>query len=208
MERVEFGGFGDSWKGMIDGSVDAAFASTNSGRAYEAESGPRGVYWPPIDPENAEGFARMAEVAPFFSPMVATVGAGIDGTDGAPTAGFAYPVLMTYAEQDADLVYNMTKAMFELLRRLRGEAPGIDGWALDQQTSLGGPVPRGCDPLLQGGRRLERGGAEAQRHAHRPPGCAAAAWEELKAEDPDDWEQAWEQKRRDALSAGGFSVVF
>jgi hypothetical protein len=34
------------------------------------------------------------------------------------------------------------------------------------------------------------------------------AWEELKAEDPENWEEAWTQKRRDALSAGGFSVVF
>jgi TRAP transporter TAXI family solute receptor len=134
VEVVEFGGFGDSWAGMIDGSVDAAFASTNSGRAYEAASGPRGVYWPPIDPNNAEGLARMQAIAPFFSPMLAKVGATIDDTDGSPTAGYAYPVLMTYAVQDADLTYNMTKAMDVYFDSYKGNAPGINGWALDKQN--------------------------------------------------------------------------
>ncbi|MEO0359848.1 MAG: TAXI family TRAP transporter solute-binding subunit, partial [Pseudomonadota bacterium] len=59
VEKVEFGGFGDSWKALTNGQVDAAFASTNSGRAYEAAAGPRGLVWPPIDPANAEGIARM-----------------------------------------------------------------------------------------------------------------------------------------------------
>jgi hypothetical protein len=35
-----------------------------------------------------------------------------------------------------------------------------------------------------------------------------AAWEELKAEAPDNWEEAWDAKRRSALEAGGFAVVF
>ncbi len=47
VERVDFGGFGASWTGLIEGQVDAAFASTNSGKAYEAEAGPRGLFWPP-----------------------------------------------------------------------------------------------------------------------------------------------------------------
>ncbi|HET7409888.1 MAG TPA: TAXI family TRAP transporter solute-binding subunit, partial [Paracoccaceae bacterium] len=101
VERVEFGGFGASWDGMIDGSVDAAFASTNSGRTYEAASSPRGLVWPPIDPSNEEALQRMQAIAPFFTPMTATVGANIDDVEGGvPTAGYAYPVLMTYAEQE------------------------------------------------------------------------------------------------------------
>jgi uncharacterized protein len=134
VERVEFGGFGDSWNAMIDGSTDAAFASTNSGKAYEAASSPRGVFWPPIDPANEEGLKRMRAIAPFFTPMHASVGAAIDGTDGVDTAGYAYPVLMTYADQDADLAYNMTKAMVDLFADYSGKAPGIDGWSIDLQN--------------------------------------------------------------------------
>ncbi len=209
VEVVEFGGFGDSWAGMIDGSVDAAFASTNSGRAYEAESGPRGVYWPPIDPNNAEGLARMQSIAPFFAPMTAVVGAGIDGTDGVPTAGYAYPVLMTYAEQDADLAYNMTKAMHVYFDKYDGNAPGIGGWALDKQNF------QWVAPYHEGAiRYYEEIGAwsdEAQAHNDNLIARQAAlmkAWEELQAENPDDWEAAWNTKRREALEAGGFDVVF
>ncbi len=209
VERVEFGGFGDSWKGMIDGSVDAAFASTNSGRAYEAASGPRGVYWPPIDPADTEAMARMHSVAPFFSPMVAKVGATIDGTDGAPTAGYAYPVLMTYAEQDADLTYNMTKAMSELFEGYKGKAPGINGWALDKQNF------QWVAPYHEGAIRYytEIGQWDAAAQAHNDnliarQGALMKAWKELEAEAPSDWEAAWDAKRREALKAGGFAVVF
>ncbi|WP_146346657.1 TAXI family TRAP transporter solute-binding subunit [Falsiphaeobacter marinintestinus] len=209
VERVEFGGFGDSWAGMIDGSVDAAFASTNSGRAYEAESGPRGVFWPPIDANDAAGLERMQEIAPFFSPMIATVGATIDGTPGTPTAGYAYPVLMTYAAQDEDLTYNMTKAMNVFFDGFAGNAPGINGWALDKQNF------QWVAPYHDGAIRYykEIGVWNDAAQAHNDTLIArqaalSAAWSELKAENPDNWAEAWDQKRRDALSAGGFGVVF
>lgn len=209
VEKVEFGGFGASWKGMIDGSVDAAFASTNSGRAYEAASGPRGVFWPSIDPANAEGLARMQEVAPFFAPMTAVVGANIDGTDGVATAGYAYPVLMTMAAQEADLAYNMTKAMHELFDGYKGKAPGIDGWALENQDyQWVAPYHDGAIKYYK-----EIGAWTDADQAHNDnliarQAALAAAWAELEAAEPADWQSAWEAKRREALAAGGFEVVF
>ena len=209
VEKVEFGGFGDSWKGLVNGQVDAAFASTNSGRAYEAEAGPRGLLWPPIDPNNAEGLARMREIAPFFATMTAKVGATIDGTDGAPTAGYAYPVLVAMDTQDADLVYNMTKAMIELYDGFKDGAPGINGWALDKQDF------EWVAPYHEGAVRYykEIGVWSDAAQAHNDNLVArqdalGAAWEELKAEAPADWDAAWAEKRKAALAAGGFAVVF
>ena len=209
VEKVEFGGFGASWKGMIDGSVDAAFASTNSGRAYEAESGPRGVYWPSIDPANTDGLAAMQAIAPFFQPMTAVVGAGIDGTPGVATAGYAYPVLMTMDGQDADLAYNMTKAMHELFDGYKGKAPGIDGWALDKQNY------QWVSPYHEGAIKYykEIGTWTDAAQAHNDnliarQNALTTAWKELEAEAPSDWEAAWDAKRREALKAGGFEVVF
>ncbi len=209
VERVEFGGFGDSWAGMIDGSVDAAFASTNSGRAYEAASSPRGVFWPPIDPADTAGLERMQAIAPFFQPMTATVGATIDDTPGTPTAGYAYPVLMTYVDQDEALTYNMTKAMNVFFEGYAGNAPGINGWALDKQNF------QWVAPYHDGAIRYytEIGAWNDAAQAHNDnliarQAALMAAWEELKAEAPDNWAEAWDQKRRDALTAGGFEVVF
>lgn len=209
VEKVEFGGFGASWEGMQDGSVDAAFASTNSGRTYQQESSPRGLYWPPVDPNNAEGLARMAAIAPFFSPMTATVGATIDGGPGVPTAGYAYPVLVAMVDQDADLVYNMTKAMVELYDGYKGNAPGINGWALDKQNFEW--VAPYHDGAIKYYTEIGKWSDSAQAHNDNliaRQGALAAAWAELKAEGPSDWVSAWDAKRRAALEAGGFEVVF
>lgn len=209
VEKVVFGGFGASWKGMVNGQVDAAFASTNSGKAYEAAAGPRGVFWPPIDPDNAEGMARMHEIAPFFSTMTAVVGANIDGTDGVATAGYAYPVLVAMVGQDENLVYNMTKAMVELFPEYDGKAPGIGGWALDNQNF------EWVAPYHDGAIRYykEVGVWTDVAQAHNDnlvarQAALKAAWNALKAEAPADWEAAWDAKRREALTAGGFEIVF
>jgi len=209
VEVVEFGGCGASWSGLIVGQVDAAFASTNSGMAYEAESSPRGLFWPPIDPENEEGLARMQAIAPFFVPNKASVGATIDGTDGYQGAGYAYPVLIGTAETDTELAYAMTKAMFDLYPEYEGKAPGINGWALDKQDM------QWVAPYHEGAIRYyeEQGLWSEEAQAHNDNLIArqealAAAWEELKAEAPENWQEAWAEKRRTALEAGGFEVVF
>ncbi len=209
VERVEFGGFGASWRGLMDGQVDAAFASTNSGMAYEAATGPRGLFWPPVDPNDTEGLERMTAIAPFFAPNLATVGANIDGTDGYQGAGYAYPVLAAMAEQDDDLVYNMTKAMFALYPEYKGNAPGINGWALEHQDF------EWVVPYHDGAIRYyeEAGVWTDAAQAHNDNLIARqealqAAWEALKAENPDDWEAAWTEARRKALKDGDFKVFF
>ena len=209
VERVDFGGFGASWTGLIEGQVDAAFASTNSGKAYEAEAGPRGLFWPPIDPENTEGFAAMQAIAPFFTINKATVGATIDGTDGYQGAGYAYPVLTAMVDTDEALVYNMTKAMVELFPQYDGNSPGIGGWALDKQN-MKWVVPY-HDGAIRYFTEVGAWSDEAQAHNDQLVARQAAlmaAWEATKAAAPADWEAAWTEARRKALQDGGFQVTF
>ncbi|MGB3556346.1 MAG: TAXI family TRAP transporter solute-binding subunit [Jannaschia sp.] len=209
VEIVEFGGFGASWTGLIEDQVDAAFAATNSGQAYEAAAGPRGLFWPPIDEADAEGLERMQTIAPFLAPNKASVGANIDGTDGYQGAGYPYPVLIATDETDADLVYNMTKAMVELFPEYDGNAPGIGGWAIDKQDM------EWVAPYHEGAiRYFEEAGIwtpEAQAHNDSllaRQQALADAWAALVEEAPEDWEAAWAERRREALEAGGFDVVF
>ena len=209
VERVDFGGFGASWKGLIEGQVDAAFASTNSGLAYEAEAGPRGLYWPPIDPSDEAGLERMKTIAPFFEANAATVGATIDGGEPYQGAGYAYPVLIAMEDTDSDLVYNMTKAMVELFAQYEGKAPGINGWALDKQDfSWVVPYHEGAIRYFEeAGVWTEDAGTYNDALLARQA-ALQAAWEALEAEAPDDWESAWQTRRREALAEGGFDVVF
>ncbi len=209
VERVDFGGFGASWTGLIENQVDAVFASTNSGRAYEAAAGPRGLFWPPIDPDNAEGLKAMSAIAPFFVANKASVGANIDGTDGYQGAGYAYPVLTAIVETDESLVYNMTKAMVELFPGYAGKAPGIDGWAMDKQN-LEWVVPYHDGAIRY---YTEQGIWTDAAQAHNDKLIArqtalSEAWNALDAINPDDWEAAWADARRQALKDGGFEVTF
>ena len=210
VKKVEFGGFGDSWKGLANGQVDAAFASTNSGRAYEAATGPRGLTWPKIDPANAEGLARMKGIAPFFSPATVTVGATIDGGPGLQTATYAYPVLMTMkGNADADMAYAMTKAMVELFDKYKGKAPGINGWAIDNQNfTWVAPYHEGA---IRYYKEIGKWTDAAQAHNDKllaRQAALKAAWDALKAEGPSDWKAAWAKKRHEALKAGGFELTF
>ena len=211
VEKVEFGGFSASWKGMVNGQVDAAFASTNSGKAYEMAASPRGLVWPPIRHDNAEGIARMRAIAPFFTPNVAKVGANIDGGPGYEGAGYAYPVLVAMQSQDADLVYNMTRAMVELYDGYKGNAPGIDGWHIDEQD-FQWVVPY-HDGAIRYFREKGLWRDEAQAHNDKliaRQGALAAAWKALEAKGvaDDAWAEEWNRARKAALEAGGFQVVF
>lgn len=209
--KVEFGGFGDSWKGMVNGQVDAAFASTNSGKAYEMAASPRGLIWPVIDHGDSEAIKRMRAIAPFFKPNVATVGANIDNGPGYEGAGYAYPVLVAMDTQDEELVYNMTKAMVELFDKYDGNAPGIGGWALDKQDF------QWVSPYHEGAIRYfkekELWTEAAQAHNDnlvQRQAALAAAWKELDAKGvaDDAWEDEWATARRAALEAGNFEIVF
>ena len=211
VEQVEFGGFGDSWTGLINGQVDAAFAATNSGRTYELEASPRGLHWPPLPHDDEAGWERLRNVAPFFQPNLATIGAGMSEDDPYEGAAYPYPVMIAYADQDADLVYNMTRALVELFPSYDGKAPGIGGWALDQQTY------DWVVPYHEGAiRYFEEIGVwtpEMQAHSDelvRRQQVLADAWQALKAENLPDgqWEDAWNAARRAALTEAGFTPVF
>ena len=131
--KVEFPGFGASWDGIIAGQVDAAFASTTSGKAYQLEASRRGLHWPAVPHADRAGWARLAKVAPYFVPNVGTEGAGLSPSRPHEGAAYPYPILITYADQEPDLVYSMSRAMVELFPAYKDAAPGANGWALERQ---------------------------------------------------------------------------
>jgi TRAP transporter TAXI family solute receptor len=134
VQKVEFGGFGAAMTGMINNQVDAAFASTISGQLYQLAASPRGVQYPIMDHKDKAGWERVKKIAPFFVPFMGTEGAGMSKERPVEAATYPYPVLITYQKQDAELVYNMTKAMYVLFNDYNGAAPGIGGWDLKRQV--------------------------------------------------------------------------
>ena len=59
---VEFSSYGAMWKGLINNDTDAAFATTITGPAKEAETSPRGIIWPPLPHSDTAGWERVQKV--------------------------------------------------------------------------------------------------------------------------------------------------
>lgn len=153
----------------------------------------------------------MRGIAPFFVPNKASVGANIDGKEPYQGAGYAYPVLIAMDSQDADFVYNMTKAMVELFDTYNGKAPGIGGWAMEKQDfEWVVPYHEGAIRYFKEvGVWTDAAQANNDKLVARQK-ALAAAWKEFEAKGvaEDEWDETWAEHRRKALKDGGFSVVF
>jgi len=207
VQRVEFGGFGAAMDGIVNNQVDAAFSSSVSGKAYAIAKSPRGLVYPVISHQDKAGWKRLNALAPFFKPFMGTEGADLSKDHPAESSSYPYPILMTYASQKADLVYNMTKAMVETFDLYKGSAPGASGWAVDRQ------IFDWVVPYHEGAIRYwkESGQWKPEHQAHndgliKRQQVLAKAWAGMnKAADIDAeaFAAAWEKARSAALAKAG-----
>lgn len=211
VQRVEFGGFAAAMDGIVNNQVDAAFTSSISGLAYKVAKSPRGLVYPVFSHQDKAAWARMNAVAPFFFPFMGTEGAELSKEKPAESATYPYPILMTYASQSDDLVYNMTKAMVETFDMYKGGAPGNSGWAVDRQNFAW------VIPFHDGAIRFwkENGQWKPEHQAHNDKllqrqKVLAAAWAEVKKgthADDKAFVAAWQKLRAERMRAAGFDPV-
>ena len=131
---VEFSSYGAMWKGLINNDTDAAFATTITGPAKEAETSPRGIIWPPLPHNDKAGWDRVQKVGSFFFPHIATCGAGISKEKPIELGNYPYPIFVVYGSQPADQVYALTKAMITGYDIYKDAAAGAGGLAAERQT--------------------------------------------------------------------------
>ena len=205
VQKVEFGGFGPAMDGIVNNQVDAAFSSSVSGKAYAIAKSPRGLVYPVISHKDKEGWKRLNAHAPFFKPFMGTEGAELSKDRPAESSSYPYPILMTYGSQDADLVYNMTKAMVETFDMYKGSAPGASGWAVDRQI-FDWVVPY-HDGAIKYWKEAGQWKPEHQAHNDmlvKRQQVLAKAWAGMdKAIDAEAFAAAWEKARAAALAAAG-----
>jgi len=212
VKKVEFGGFGAAMNGIVANQVDAAFSSTISGPAYKIAASPRGIRYPTFAHNDKAGWARVNKIAPFFVPAFGSEGADLGpGKPKAEGATYPYPVLMTMKGTDAELVYNMTKAMIVLYNDYKDGAPGNSGWALDRQI-LAWAIPM-HEGAVRYFKEIGKWTAEHQKHNDaliKRQDTLAAAWAAYKAKAPADdkeFAKGWMKARADALTKAGMDIV-
>ena len=211
VKRVDFGGFGAAMEGIISNQVDAAFSSTISGPAYKIAASPRGIQYPVLPHGDKAAWERLNKIAPFY-----VRGWGAEGADLSPEkkvegATYPYPVLMSMANADAGLVYNMTKAMVELFPEYKDGAPGNVGWDIKRQIYAWAiPMHEGAIKYFK-----EIGTWTAEHQKHNDGLLArqkvlADAWKAYMAKAPSDdkeFAQGWMKARADALTKANMNVV-
>jgi TRAP transporter TAXI family solute receptor len=213
VERVQFGGYGQSMQGIINGQVDAGWASSIAGPLFQLEASPRGLRYPALPHSNTEAWNKLRENAPWFIQGTGTAGAGLSAANPVENTAYPYPILTAYENIDETLAYNFTRAMLTHFKDYAEAAPGNKGWALERQR-FDWAVP--YHPAAVKALR-EAGVWKPEHDAHnesliRRQQVLAEAWKGFNtASAPQDaaaFTEGWMKARASALSAANLPVVF
>ncbi|MBX6743184.1 MAG: TAXI family TRAP transporter solute-binding subunit [Acetobacteraceae bacterium] len=212
VQRVQFGGYGQSMQGIINGQADAGWASSIAGPLYQLEASPRGLHYPPLPASDTKAWAWLRENAPWFVQANGRDGAGLSAERPVHSTAYPYPILIAYADADEALVYNFTRAMLTYFKDYETAAPGNAGWALARQRfDWAMPYHPGAIRALR-----EAGAWKPEHDAHnealiRRQGVMIEAWRRYTANAPENAEAfkaGWMKARAEALRAANLPVVF
>ena len=207
VQRVDVASYGASWEAFINGQVDAITTLTTGALAEQAAASPGGLKWLPLPKSNTEGWKRLQEIKPQFSPRLGTLGPNITEENPLECAGFPFPVLLTYPDRDADLVYNLTKAVDEQFDAYVKIEPAMVGWSADRQEF------QWVVPYHEGAIRYwkEKGLWTDEAQAHNDAlvdrqKLLQEAWESVADVPEAEKTERWLEARRAALEKAGLPV--
>ena len=110
---VEVSSTGAEYKALAEGKGDYCTGSTTSPVTYEIAASPYGLTIVPFPFEDKEGWKRMRAIVPYYSPGWTEQGAGLKKGERVPTPIYPWPVTTTIQRQSPDLVYAITKAIYD-----------------------------------------------------------------------------------------------
>jgi TRAP transporter TAXI family solute receptor len=213
VKLVEFSSYGAMWKGMLNNEVDAAIASTISAQAKEVETSPRGLFYPATPAADTTAWERVRKIGPYYGPHKATCGVGLSEQNPTELPAYAYPIFMAYANQSADLVYGIARAMIVDYDAYKDTTPGASGLAVARQNFAWVlPYHEGTVRALK-----EVGAWKPEHEAHnqkllKRQATLASAWDSfLKGNPPEDkdaFAKGWMVARKSALAAAGMDAIF
>ncbi|MEO4045133.1 TAXI family TRAP transporter solute-binding subunit [Hoeflea sp. CAU 1731] len=134
VEKVDVPSFAGSWEAFLNGQVDAITTLTTVSFATQAAASPSGLNWLALPASDKEGWEKLRMIKPQFAPRVGTAGANMSKDKSVECAGFPFPVLLAYPDQDEDMIYNLTKAIDLQYDEFVTAEPSLVGWAADRQN--------------------------------------------------------------------------
>ena len=208
VKRVDFPGYNAMWNGIVDGQIDAAYATTVSGPTRKLEASPRGIVWPPVPHADANCWARVHAIAPYFTPHMAVRGTAISETTPHEGGTYPYPLLTTLAKTDPAVTAALARAIDEGFEQFKEADPGAIGWARDRQIfDWVVPWHPGAVSYFRSvGAWTEAHDAHNERLLERQR-ILAGAWQ-LFMKSGDKLEPRWMKLRAEHLDAEGFDPVW
>jgi TRAP transporter TAXI family solute receptor len=212
VKKVEFASFNATLNGILNGEVDAAYTNTTTGKLQEIDRSPRGIIFPALPHADEAGWTRQNKIAPFFIKSHATLGVGLSKDK--PHEGGAYPQpnLVTYPEQNADVIYNIVKAMIVQFDKYKDSVIGAEGFAvnlLPKQWVI--PFHEGA---IRAFREHKVWDDAAQKHNDeliKRQDVLAAAWGKMsdkKNLGDAEFRAEWQKVRADGLRAAGLDPIW
>jgi uncharacterized protein len=192
VDITSYGGQGDA---LIQGQIDAAGINPTASAMFEADS-KGGIRWLEMDPNDAEGWKRVEETAPWLFPYTLDNGAGMkEATD---VMGHGY-LVGGYADLDADLVYELVKAMHENFNDFKDAMPNLALYAIDQVLT----DPRGV-PFHEGTIKFFKENNLWDDEKQAKNDALVERYGKLKAA----WDQVTEEAKKEGISKEDFPAYW
>lgn len=138
---VMFPTYAAAMSSMTRNESDATCTTPTTSQLYELAESRRGIHYPPLDADNAEGWAGLLKVLPIMGPWDETIAAGLKDGEIAKMAAYRYPVITTTADKTADEVYTFIKALDESFDLYKDGTATMGRWALEQSGRPAIDVP-------------------------------------------------------------------
>lgn len=207
VEIVTFPTYASAMSSMTRNESDATCTTPTTSQLYELAQSPRGIYYAPLDPDNADGWAGLNKVLPIMGPMDEDIAAGLKEGEIAKMAAYRYPVITTTKEKSADDVYAFVKALDETYDLYKDGTATMKRWDLNVSghPPIDVPIHEGAVRYLkEKGIWTDADEAWNQKRTARLD-ALVAAWAEFKPANEglseEDFAAAWMARRAEVVAA-------
>lgn len=206
VQAVTFPTYGAAMSSVQQDKADASCTTTTPSQVYELEQA-RGIRWLDVPADDKAGWARLKAVAPFFSPISETIGAGISDKKPANILAYRYPIMVVRADMSDNEAYAIIKALDETYGLFKDATKAMPRWKLEMAgtPAIDAPFHPGAIRYLK-----ERGIWTAEHQKWNDDRLARlnalrTAWTQAVAEAKGKGDEAfakiWEAQREKALSS-------
>ena len=133
VKKVEVSSYTAGIDALLSGKADVASSSATSGQIQNLAVSPMGAHFLSCPPDDKAGWERFQKVCPYGAPIEVTVGIGSEESPRPYVMTYGYPDLNCYPTASPDLVYWMTKVVYELYPVYSLNQPLMQFWNLKWQ---------------------------------------------------------------------------